>query len=194
MLCEVLLMPLRFPPWRFSLLTLLGITAYIALAAAALSSANEFWESVAVTLAVAVHPVAAVGLLFRRDRRRAYWTGCLMFAATYTLLVFGPWFNTRIGSRLLTTYALQRFEPDLPRDRQQIDVHRTARAGPHNEQVTYLVKVDAETGLTHGERTEQFVRIGHGVLTPAIGLLGGLLGLFFWRWRDSTANRELPNP
>jgi hypothetical protein len=183
-------MPLRFPFWRFSLLTLLGITAYVALAAAALSSVNEFWESVAVTLAVAVHPVAAVGLMFRRDRRRAFWTGCLLFAATYTMLVFGPWFDSRVGTRLMTTYALKHFEPQRQNLR-EVDAHRTARAGPHNEQVTYLVKVDAETGLTHGERTEQFVRIGHGILIPAIGLLGGLLGLFFWRGQDSTVNREL---
>src|SRR5262245_18485591 len=97
-------MALRLPPVRFSLISLMVMVAYVALACAALRYATDLWSSGMFTLAVVLQMVALLCTVFRREQTRAAWIGFLVFGGGYLLLTCGPWSHE--GSDLVTSQGL----------------------------------------------------------------------------------------
>jgi hypothetical protein len=90
-------------PFRISIAGLLVLILFVAVVFASLHEATDPWAKAMLTLAIAAFGVALLGLLFRRGVQRATWTGFFVFGAGYLALCCGPWCDTHIMPRLLTT-------------------------------------------------------------------------------------------
>jgi hypothetical protein len=93
-------------PFRISIAGLLGLIFFIAVAFASLHEATDPWAKAMLSLAIAAFGVALLGLLFRRGVHRATWTGFFVFGAGYLTLCCGPWCDTHIMPRLVTTIPI----------------------------------------------------------------------------------------
>jgi hypothetical protein len=91
---------------RFSLLSLIGLTTFAALASAALVHPGIGWTSVIVTLVVATFTWQVLRVLLTTGETRAAGVGWLVFAIGYLALVLAPWLSNRVGPRLLSSQAL----------------------------------------------------------------------------------------
>jgi hypothetical protein len=91
---------------RFSLLSLIGLTTFAALASAALVHPGMGWTSVVVTLTVATLAWQVLRALLTTGETRAAGVGWMVFAIGYLALVLAPWLSNRIGPRLLSSQAL----------------------------------------------------------------------------------------
>jgi len=87
---------------NYSIASLLGLVAFIALACVAVMNASPFWVRVTFSLALGATLVAVVGIVYRRNRTRAFWLGFLVFGGGY-LLLSGPWFSSIARPHLLTS-------------------------------------------------------------------------------------------
>jgi hypothetical protein len=99
---------------RFSLAALLTAVLAIGVACAALRYASELWASAAFSRALVLLLGAVLGALFRRSASRAFWVGFALFGWAYLLLVFGPWFNSSVKPRLVTTRLITYLHQKLP--------------------------------------------------------------------------------
>lgn len=98
---------------RFTIAALVAIIASLGVGFAALRSPSQLWASTLFTLTLAALAVALVNAIYGRDRRRAFWTGFLVFGGPYALLALGPWLAEGVGSRLVTTAFLDVLYPKL---------------------------------------------------------------------------------
>jgi hypothetical protein len=91
-----------------------GLMALVILAGvgfAALRSASELGASLLFTLALGLLATAILGAMFRRGRQQAFWAGFALFGLGSMLLGFGPWADTAIRPRLLTTRLSHQLYP-----------------------------------------------------------------------------------
>ncbi len=84
---------------RFSLLTVLLLTAFAGIASAALIGASPLWVSITYTAAIVSLLVAILGIVYRRGARRAFWIGFLTFGCGY---LFGSRFWLITESHLIS--------------------------------------------------------------------------------------------
>jgi hypothetical protein len=89
---------------RFSIVGLMGVALVAAMTLAALRS--EVWAGVLLMLTLALIGVAVLGVVYQRERDRAWWLGFALFAGSYLALTFGPWFAEPIRPKLATTQLL----------------------------------------------------------------------------------------
>src|SRR5262249_5055220 len=92
--------------FRFSMVTLLAYVGIVAAWCAALRSVSKISASAIFTVTLGVLSVALLGMIFRRQGKRAFWTGFALSGWIYTLFVFGPWCKDNVGTQLLTTPIL----------------------------------------------------------------------------------------
>ncbi|HZN35270.1 MAG TPA: hypothetical protein VFB80_15685 [Pirellulaceae bacterium] len=101
---------------KFSLLTLLVITAFAGLACAALVKPSVDWLTAVVSLTALAFIYQVLRALVQRGASQAAAAGWLLFASTYLLLVFCPWLGERVGPDLITSRAIlaaqQRWLPE----------------------------------------------------------------------------------
>lgn len=76
-------------PWRFSLLTLLGLIAVVAVACAALTNPTPLWACVVETGVLAMLTYGVLASVFQREVRRAFWIGLSIVGWGYVLLAAG---------------------------------------------------------------------------------------------------------
>src|SRR5262245_16204227 len=94
-------------PFRFSLLTLMGVVILFAVAFASLRSASKLWASIILTVTLGLLSVALLGAVFLIERKRAFCAGAAMTGWIYALLTFGPWgFRENVADHLLTAYVI----------------------------------------------------------------------------------------
>jgi hypothetical protein len=91
---------------RFSLLGLVGLLSFAALACAALVRPGPQWLAVVVTLTVLMIGFQAIRAIVARDESRAAAIGWLVFALVYLLLTLGPWLSDHVGPTLLSSKAI----------------------------------------------------------------------------------------
>src|SRR3954451_19107383 len=96
---------------RLSIASLLSVIIF----SLAAFSATGWWASVVFTATLSVFSLAALNLAYRRGRRRAFWSAFVAFGFGYLALAFGPWCETAIRPRLLTTKLLSSAYPLLHR-------------------------------------------------------------------------------
>lgn len=169
-------------PTRFTIASLIGLVALIALGSAALVGATPDWARWAFSLVLAALSVATLGGLFARGPARAFWAG---FALVGWACLFAP---DSIRSELVTSRWIARLasavhplqpQPNRPADLGSYRTYYDVRTK------TYLVDVDGKIA-----RAEQ---IGHELLALLLALAGGLVARAFadadWtqnlpRWRE----------
>jgi hypothetical protein len=167
---------------RFTIASLLGLVALIALGAAALVGATPEWARWVLSLALATLAVATLGGLFARGPARAFWAG---FALVGWSCLFAP---DSIRSELVTTRWIARLssalhplqpQPNRPADLGSYRTYYDVRTK------TYLVDVGGKVA-----RAEQ---VGQTLLALLLALAGGLVARGFadadWtqnlpRWRE----------
>jgi hypothetical protein len=91
---------------RFSLLSLIGLVSWAALACAALVQPGPGWLSVVVSLTAAAVTWQLLRAIFADSASRAAAAGWLLFAIAYLAVAQGPWLGQTIGPRLASTQAL----------------------------------------------------------------------------------------
>jgi hypothetical protein len=75
---------------QYSLLTLLGVIAVVAVAVAALRVGDWFWCRILFTLTLALNLGALLGCAYRSDRQRAFWIGFALFGWSCWLIMNLP--------------------------------------------------------------------------------------------------------
>jgi hypothetical protein len=92
---------------RISLSALMAFILIVALVLASLRSPTDLLAKVVFTLAIAAFGVALLGMLLSRGALRATWVGLFVFGAGYLALCFGPFCDTHINPRLVTTAVIE---------------------------------------------------------------------------------------
>jgi hypothetical protein len=190
---------------RFNIASLLGVILVLGVGIAALRESDDLWESGVFILTLAALLISILLAVHRTESRRAFWIGFAMFGWTYLGFALVP----SIESRLITTKALafvrsKVFERSLKITRvrhsgnwrlvQTIGLESTSQpvqnvaftkdgkqlATSNKGQVRVW---DVATGRLLGGwngTTENFVRIGHSLLSLIAAMLGGYLSHHFY--------------
>jgi hypothetical protein len=174
---------------RFNIGTLLAVVVFLAVAFAALREATALWDSGVFTLTVAMLLAGVLLSVYRTGRGRAFWVGFALFGWTYLAASLIP----TVEPRLLTTRGLEFLDSKIPGRAVTFSVTLTANNSgtPSNlveEVITStngrdLIKtmngtfsLSTLTGKALAGpfgSSENFVRIGHSLLSMVVALCGG---------------------
>jgi hypothetical protein len=173
---------------RFNIASLLVVVLILGVGFAALRESSDLWDSGLFALTLGILLVSILLAVHRSEARRAFWVGFALFGTSYLAISIVP----SIESRLMTTKALAYLDSTVPGRPQGIfasyvpaNQFRAVAFSPQGNQIATsslgTVKLwDATTGRLLGGwagTTENFVRIGHSLLSLVAGWLGGLLSL-----------------
>ncbi len=172
--------------------TIAGISCFIvvlAIGLAALWEATEVWDSAVFGATLALLSLAALMAMHRREARRAFWFGFVVFGWTYVVVSLVP----SVQARLPTTLALIKLDGMLA-DRAIAftaggvafkSVRYTVRSAAYSTDGSTLVATgpgsiqvwSSTTGkpISVPGTTENFVRIGHSLFALVAAYLGGVL-------------------
>jgi hypothetical protein len=176
--------------FRFHIGGLLILIILLGVGFAALRESNELWDSGIFTLTLGALLVSVLLAVHRTGAKRAFWIGFAFFGWAYLGLTLIP----SIESRLPTTRVLAYLDSKIPTRPSRITGQ--AWGGPVSSQGQSLQVVafrveNASTGrllVGWNGTTENFVRIGHSLLTIIAAWLGGGLS------RHLTRNGARPEP
>jgi hypothetical protein len=175
---------------RFSLRTLIGVVAAVAIACAALIQASSWVASAAWTVATLTLALATIAAIL--GTRRQFWTGFAIIGWLYIVLVVGP-LADRLGSQLLTTRLLNHSARSLPAAKQTPAtpvipaMGMTGTAYVASAMPTFTPNfTNAPTTTTlvpligpmvtplNQEFVLAFTNVGHALLTLLLAIMGGL--------------------
>jgi hypothetical protein len=129
------------PRLNYSVVSLLAVVAFSALACAAVLNADSLWASAVFTFAIGAVFVATAGAICRRGEARRFWLFFLVFGGGYLTLAFGPWFSPNVRHYLITSElvsklydSVRRIEPQVGRGT-TVYLASSGRAFVHNEEV-----------------------------------------------------------
>jgi hypothetical protein len=191
---------------RFNISKLVVLILALAIGFAALRESNDLWASGLFTLTVGVLLTTILLVVHRSDARRVFWIGFALFGWGYLALSLVP----SIESRLTTTKALAYLDSKVPRTPSFLNVRltfsspgarrnqlRSVRLGPDGNQLTTTNQgqltiwdvADSNMLIGWPGTTENFIRIGHSLLTLLAAWFGGQVSRRLWR--ASRASQEL---
>ncbi len=185
---------------RFNIASLLGVIVVFGVGIAALRESSDLWESGVFTLTLTALLVSILLAVHRKESRRAFWVGFALVGSAYLGLSLFP----SIESRLITTKALAyvrskvferslkitkvrhsgnwRLAPTMGLESTSQSVQTVAFTNYGKQLATTnkgQVRVwDVATGRLLSGRSgtpENFVRIGHSLLSLIAAFLGGQL-------------------
>jgi hypothetical protein len=167
---------------------LLAAVAFCGVSFAALRDPTDWWASTAFTGTLLGLAFAALYSVYRKGPGRAFWRGFTAFGVGYLVLAFGPWCETAVRPRLLTTRLLDALYPALhpaPDGTVRLWDATTGKPvsgvafSPDGRRVARVV--------TSAARQEHFQDIGHSMASL---LLAGLAGLAARRFHDHRDERH----
>jgi hypothetical protein len=85
---------------RISVASLMCLTLFIAIGAAAITSESELWCSALYTLSLAALGLAIVAAIVCRGLDRAFWLGFAVFGCGYSMMVYEPTYDAFGWSRV----------------------------------------------------------------------------------------------
>lgn len=182
---------------RLSFLGLMVIVSLVTVAFAALRNASPAWAGSILLLTLGLLAVAVLGVIYRREERRAYWLGFALFGWGFAALTLSPWSKPealpstglldRLYIRVSPTKVVAVETYGLPSDGRlgaalvvsnDVPPHAIpATAGPAD--TVFLV---GTAGI------EEFRSIGHCLLTILVACLGGGVARWFHATRGATTN------
>ncbi len=178
------------PRPRFSIRSIMAAVLFAAVGLAALRHASDLTASLVVSATLLALGVATLGAAFLRGRRRAYWAGFAAFGWGYAALSSGPWAAEAIGPRLATTKLLEYAGPHIdlaPDDSQSLYLYTTLATASTTPPPQILADVNVTSqlftttpsGMIVRAVSESFLRVGHGLFTLILALLGGAVARRF---------------
>jgi hypothetical protein len=192
---------------RFSIRTLMAFIVGSAIGLAALRNANDRWAKMMFIAALVSIGVAALGGCFLRAKERARWMGEAIFGGGYLVLALTPSFSYCLGTTQLLDYihakviasTIATFE--VSRFDQDTILFRVASSDGaiHVRKLPYGVYRSAPTerllasmepanrwrsALPGAANHNQFQRVGHSLFSLLAGLLGGMVGMWFYARRE----------
>lgn len=199
---------------RFSLAGLMGLVLVAGVGIAALRNASPAWTGSMLFLTLALLGVSVLGMVYRRDGKRAFWLGWGIFSGGYLALAFAPWWAQEIKpvlpTSLLLSYLHERLAPNGPLtvtlalDQQMQNMQGTLSvtlpARLSTAQALNAVMAPAATmsglrWLSISHDAESFEQVGHCLAGLLAGLIGGLVGRWFHATgRPAEARRHEPCP
>jgi hypothetical protein len=165
---------------RVTILGIMAVVALVATALVALRSTLEIWASAYFSLTLALLCTAIPGMAYRRDVRRAFWTGFAAFGWPYLILCFGPVPGTSFKPPpLLTTQLLERAYPYLSTvPPKEITVFGNGFwDDSRNIKVTSVAKTGRFTFFRND--IEDFQRAGHAIINLVFACVGGFVAQSF---------------
>jgi hypothetical protein len=182
---------------RFNISTLVVLILALAIGFAALRESNDLWASGLFTLTLGVLLTSVLLAVHGKDAKWAFWLGFALFGWGYLALSMVP----PIESRLMTTKALAYLDSKVPGRSAAFTLYSTLNSGIGSNQLQAVrlgpdgnplattnqgqLRIwDVVTGRLlagWGGTTENFVRIGHSLLTLLAAWIGGLLSRRLWR-------------
>ena len=104
---------------RFTIADLVRAVLLCAVAMAGLMFASTPWGISALSVALSILTLAVLGIIYRRGKHRAFWTGAVLCGWAYLTFSSGPWFLDYVRPKLITSRTLEWAYPWLiPPDRQ----------------------------------------------------------------------------
>jgi len=97
--------------FSYSIRAILIATGYMALAVASLVHPTRTWLGVIFGITVAMLFFSLLGMIYRTDRARAFWTGFALFGIGYMGMIVGPLprLSTNLPTTLVLEYSLEKF-------------------------------------------------------------------------------------
>jgi hypothetical protein len=102
---------MRLP--RFSIASVLAVTAILAVALAALRSPSYLWANVTFSLALGALVVAIINVVYGREAGRAYWLGFSLCGGIYLAICSMPGLRDSVCPRLVTEVVFDFLYPHL---------------------------------------------------------------------------------
>jgi hypothetical protein len=181
---------------RFSLLGLVGLVSFAALACAALVEPGDGWLSVVVTIVVFLGIGHALRAVLHGGESRAASVGWLVFVVGYLALALGPWIGEHIGPGLLSskglTHAQVRWRKEDPNNPSALNQVINLNTGDIDlsymtsiNSWVYLQGVPASGMAVPGPN--HFRLSGHWLFAWLAGWLGAALAVRFHRRRAAAA-------
>ncbi len=181
-------MRLRLPQFRFSLLGLMALVAYAAVGCAALRYSTDLWASSIFTLAVLAQMIAVLCIALRREQTRAAWIGFLVFGGGYLLLVTGlapqtdlitarglAWLEQKLHPAVTSEFSLTTSSPP------SIAYSINSNSPVATLTTSRMLLLNAVNGQQIASPSQTpFLRIGHGLLSPLMGLIGAWIAAWLY--------------
>jgi hypothetical protein len=167
---------------RFSIRGLMALVSFVGIGFAALRYATDWWASGVFTATLIGLALSAAYAVHRRGPRRAFWSAFATFGAGYMIMAFGPWCETAIRPRLLTTKMIDLAYPRFTEVGSPIsfsfspDVHIIPPVGRDDPTVRIWGP--------HASRQDRFASIGHSLAALLIAGIGGTASRYFHANRD----------
>jgi hypothetical protein len=161
---------------HFSLKMLLIAIAFVAVSLGALLNANDLWRIGFRSAVLVTVLIAATGAVCSSGKTRAFCIGYVLFSLSF----FTKFFSFAWGSELITTNALSTLHA-------QMFAPQTERvSGPISSEGWDLLDISAQVDGTSiisfiRPRRDQFVAVGHAVLSIPLGIIGGVIAMAFHR-------------
>ena len=196
---------------RFTIRSLLLVITFVGVAVAAVRASTDAWDSGILGLTLLGLLTAVLLAIHRTDRWRAFWLGFALFGWAYLVASLIP----PIGARLPTTMGLAFINSKIPGRETTITavfgytstagtnpVHAVAFSPQGDTLVSSSHGVvwlwDATTGRLlagPGGTTENFLRIGHSLLTLVLAFVGGHLSRYLYgRGRGEISHSPSDSP
>ena len=166
--------------FRFNIASLLVVVLFVAVGFAALTEANDSWDSGVFTLTLTVLLVSVLLAVHRSEARRAFWIGFALMGSGYLALSLVP----SIESRLMTTKGLAYLDSKVPGRTLSMTAFAIEAMDLATSSQSQVRHWDSTTGRLLGGwagTTENFVRIGHSLIALLAGWFGGLLSRRLWQ-------------
>ncbi|MEX0710938.1 MAG: hypothetical protein WD278_01225 [Pirellulales bacterium] len=177
---------------KFSMLSLLGAVAFVALACAALLNASPLTESCAFSVTVAVFVTSTLVILVCRGRYQACAIGFTLFGLAYLTVVW------KAEGSLVTGRILDAAHSAVPWPDVSATIEIPERHGAFGRSVLEYAREPVEDAAhqearrsvrmtlaeVHGRtRQRAFVAIGHYLCSAAFALVGGVLARWLYTKR-----------
>lgn len=97
---------------RISLAGLMALVVVVGVGIAALRAASETWAGIMLLLTLGLLGVSVLGVMYRREARRAWWVGFALFGWGYAALTLAPWSKPEsLPTRILLDSLYARMSP-----------------------------------------------------------------------------------
>jgi hypothetical protein len=170
---------------RFPISWLLVAVAFCGVGFAALRDPTDWWATTTFTATLLGFASAALYAVYRKGPRRAFWRGFTAFGVGYLVLAFGPWCETSIRPRLLTTKLLDALFPVLhPAPDTVVRLWDATTGRPFNSVAFSPDGSLMGPGGIPAASPKRFLDIGHSLASLLLAGLAGLAARRFYAHRD----------
>ena len=153
-----------------SIVAVVTVLAFGSIASVGLLRGKSAWADVMFLATIAMLGVAILGILNRKNARRAFWQGFALFGLGYLALAFAPWSPHQIRVELPTTRLL-------------VELHAKVaplQAAGNGPGLGRPIQKAASAFVVAGS-LNQFLEVGHCLFTLTAGLLGSWIGRRLYR-------------